>query len=877
MNPGDYNLKWNSHNSETCQAFSSLRNDGIHVDTVLSSGLKNIKVHKLVLCAGSKYFERMFQLNNQFSSPTTVFHFHGIPFNLLEWIIDYIYTGEVILPQESLMDFLALAESLEVKGLLGSLEKTKCGLPGAKRSKMSRPKFDISASSAVRTAAISSVQGQEDHVMQDDFSFITNQELSLSDSSGTPIEEVLPELSEEQRRRHLQREQKEAGTSDLPKDETAYPEPEFFIEEPAQDTNFSEENMQSGIEEAGILPFMEGDKTFYKCIWCEYVCGNKFAAVSHSRVHTDCRPFTCPICEKKFKLKHHLQRHVINVHTEQLQEILVSKSSEVVTVGACGILFSSAAETLLLKFCSNTDQKTAWSRLQEVRNGQVRSVFSTRTDESSASQYFQFYGYLSQQQNMMQDYVRTSTYQKAMLSNAADFKGKVVLDVGAGSGILSFFAIQAGAHRVYAVEASSMAKHAQELVKANKLGDKIIVIAGKIEEIDLPEEVDVIISEPMGYMLYNERMLETYLHAKKWLKRGGKMFPTRGDLHVAPFTDDAIYMEQFNKANFWYQQNFHGVDLCSLRQAAMNEYFRQPIVDTFDIRICMSKSVRYTIDFQTANETDLHVIEIPLEFHLLQSGTVHGLAFWFEVVFLGSSQPVWLSTAPTEPLTHWYQVRCLLETPIFVKVGQLLTGKVTLTANERQSYDVNMNLNVEGTGTQSSNTLDLKNPYFRYTGQPQTPPGHNTTSPSESYWQQLDAQGARQGQSSLLLSVNLVNGISVNGLGEINMDASHLVGQLVDGTGGSLGGHAAVHPGGILSTGQGKSNSGSLGTPNRACPTASSASQLIGGAVSPSSFSQASQVVMGTTSHYPVSNSLMIGDYVTSGALFLPPQNYHIK
>jgi len=31
----------------------------------------------------------------------------------------------------------------------------------------------------------------------------------------------------------------------------------------------------------------------------------------------------------------------------------------------------------------------------------------------------------------------------------------------------------------------------------------------------------------------------------------GRMFPTRGDLHIAPFTDDSLYMEQFNKANFW--------------------------------------------------------------------------------------------------------------------------------------------------------------------------------------------------------------------------------------------------------------------------------------------------------------------------------------
>ena len=74
--------------------------------------------------------------------------------------------------------------------------------------------------------------------------------------------------------------------------------------------------------------------------------------------------------------------------------------------------------------------------------------------------------------------------------------------------------------QVYAVEGSSIAKHAEMLVRANKLDNIIHVISGKIEEIELPEKVDMIISEPMGYMLLNERMLETYLHAKKWLKPG---------------------------------------------------------------------------------------------------------------------------------------------------------------------------------------------------------------------------------------------------------------------------------------------------------------------------------------------------------------------
>ena len=51
-------------------------------------------------------------------------------------------------------------------------------------------------------------------------------------------------------------------------------------------------------------------------------------------------------------------------------------------------------------------------------------------------------GKLQHQQNMLQDYVRTATYQQAILENAADFRGKLVMDVGAGTGILSLFAAQ---------------------------------------------------------------------------------------------------------------------------------------------------------------------------------------------------------------------------------------------------------------------------------------------------------------------------------------------------------------------------------------------------------------------------------------------------
>lgn len=441
------------------------------------------------------------------------------------------------------------------------------------------------------------------------------------------------------------------------------------------------------------------------------------------------------------------------VLAQEVLEFPIHSQSECSRVAAQSYIFTIDNETLFFKFHSDVDCQNFHLHVTKIKAGRSTSMFTVRTEDSSAMQYFQFYGYLSQQQNMMQDYVRTSTYQRAILSNINDFKNKVVLDVGAGSGILSFFAAQAGAHKVYAVEASNMAHHAQALVRANGLQERISVVAGKIEEIELPESVDIIISEPMGYMLYNERMLETYLHAKKWLKPDGNMFPTRGDLHIAPFTDDALFMEQYNKANFWYQTCFHGVDLSALRTAAMKEYFRQPIVDTFDVRICMATSVRHIVNFLNANETDLHRIEVPFRFELTQSGTCHGLAFWFDVLFAGNTHQIWLSTSPIEPLTHWYQVRCLLETPIFCKQGQFLNGRVLLLANKRQSYDVTMEMSLEGTNISSSNTLDLKNPYFRYTGAPAAPPpGVNTTSPSENYWHAMDTPTLTNGQASVILT-----------------------------------------------------------------------------------------------------------------------------
>lgn len=102
-------------------------------------------------------------------------------------------------------------------------------------------------------------------------------------------------------------------------------------------------------------------------------------------------------------------------------EFTVTSLTDTAQMGRLAQVLNFAKESICLKFQQSTDAQLLRTALDELKTRQQLSVFSQRTEESSASQYFQFYGYLSQQQNMMQDFVRTSTYQKAILGNTVDF------------------------------------------------------------------------------------------------------------------------------------------------------------------------------------------------------------------------------------------------------------------------------------------------------------------------------------------------------------------------------------------------------------------------------------------------------------------------
>lgn len=330
---------------------------------------------------------------------------------------------------------------------------------------------------------------------------------------------------------------------------------------------------------------------------------------------------------------------------------------------------------------------------------------------ASDNAYFQYYGMLMHQQNMLQDTVRTSSYHQAIIGNDQYFRDKVVLDVGAGSGVLSWFALQAGAKHVYCVEAASeMLDILVNLANGNSNSnngqswiDKITIIHGRIEDIPtnaIEDGVDIIISEPMGVLLLHERMIESYIYARDMFLKPSispSMFPYQGTIYFCPFSDSRIYQEVLQRASFWQQDQFYQIDLRPIASLAKEHYISQPIIDIFSPHCLVSDTTsNFVINFESDPISKLQHFIVPLSFKASCTGLIHGIAGWFDVIFHGQTTTT-LSTSPFLPRTHWYQIRFLFPIPIAVNQGQMIEGTFEWCINDHRSYDLTLDLSLSNT------------------------------------------------------------------------------------------------------------------------------------------------------------------------------------
>ena len=170
--------------------------------------------------------------------------------------------------------------------------------------------------------------------------------------------------------------------------------------------------------------------------------------------------------------------------------------------------------------------------------------------------YFLKYGDLELQRRMVSDRWRTDAF-AAGIAEAVQ-EGDVVLDVGTGTGLLAMLAARAGARRVYGIDASEAVQAAANLVKANGLDDRVKILRGPAQELQLDEPVDLMVSEWLGHMAFVENMLDDVLAARDAnLRPGGRMLPAEVCLRLAPVDDPYLYFR--DGPGFW-RRPIHGLD-----------------------------------------------------------------------------------------------------------------------------------------------------------------------------------------------------------------------------------------------------------------------------------------------------------------------------
>ena len=264
---------------------------------------------------------------------------------------------------------------------------------------------------------------------------------------------------------------------------------------------------------------------------------------------------------------------------------------------------------------------------------------------ASDSDYFASYADPGVHRLMIQDHARTDAYRRA-IENVAH--GKRVLDVGTGTGILSMFAARAGAAHVDAVDSSAIIDVARDIAEDNGLADRITFHRGRVEELALDGDYDLIVSEWMGFFGLAELMFESVIDAReRYMRPTGHMLPRHLRLCVAPVDDSHVHQDL--GLGLW-ERPVYGLDFSRLLEAEVQSFITAacdlkpasllgPEVDVLDL----------DLDHATADDFFFTTAATMI---VERDGTLHGFGGWFEVDLVPH---VSLSCSPMLPPTHWRQ------------------------------------------------------------------------------------------------------------------------------------------------------------------------------------------------------------------------------
>jgi type I protein arginine methyltransferase len=280
---------------------------------------------------------------------------------------------------------------------------------------------------------------------------------------------------------------------------------------------------------------------------------------------------------------------------------------------------------------------SAKDRLKD--NPRIRKAYYDIWNRKAFSDFFEH-------DKMLADRVRIEAYHQAITKHVSE--DDVVIDLGTGTGILSFFAASQNPKMVYALEHSRIIEAARLLAESNGIRNVRFENVNS-KDFTLEERADFIIHEQIGEALFDERMVDNLLDLKqRCLKPGGTILPGRFDLYVEP-----IQLREESYIPFAWEQNIHGISFASMKDLGgtlqWSYYFQYRLKpDEIEALLCEPKPI-YTIDL---NEVEDAILPASLEYRrpVVNSGELHGFCVYFQAHF---DEELRLTNAPSGRRLSW--------------------------------------------------------------------------------------------------------------------------------------------------------------------------------------------------------------------------------
>lgn len=279
---------------------------------------------------------------------------------------------------------------------------------------------------------------------------------------------------------------------------------------------------------------------------------------------------------------------------------------------------------------------------------------------------------------LLGDRARNEAFEAALRRSIEPGRSRV-LDIGAGTGFLSFLARRLGAVEVTLVEYSDALELAEELARRNRIDGLCFIKAHSIE-LKRRLAVDLIVTETLGNYALEESFLETAIDARRFLKPGGLIIPGRLRQFVAPVTSPQLQTE----IDIWPGVGF-GLDLDPARTISLNNMYVRSVTaaDLGDAPAAARLWDELDLRPSTRAPSSARRCTVSWTAPQLAGDRIEGFALWWAAELV---EGVSLSTSPFAAPTHWQQIYLPLLQPHALQAGDSL--ELTLASDTRPQVGV---------------------------------------------------------------------------------------------------------------------------------------------------------------------------------------------